>query len=515
MERILRLLLFYLYSNIDSPTMLDLYEIIVRLQTDGQSELQRIFQVYKNVTGPEMQTALNSIATLSKDAWLPLLNRIEMFATDGYLKRKFSVKHTTVDFEKMLTPGNITIFRISDTETPRYAHSLAIMAVIIKIWFAVQERASKTEQEKRSLVVLTLDEFQKIKDLTVLTAILSQARAYNLGLILSHQNTAQIQMELLETITGNTATQIYGRVSGVDAVRVARIMDPHFAKELTDQITVQPDFVFTAKMRASLGEEQTTPVRFRANHPPKLTMSEEEMTAFIQEMKEKYGIRQTSFEGTVLKEEQEKTKWMSQLGVEHRSKIEWQILNAFHNSDKPLTLMAVIKECKFLEHRDVISCILYDMKNKELLEVTDRIKQGTVLITKFKTTDKAEKDYFDIDCSQIGTAEDISYVTQKAIKHYRELGYFIAVANQDIQKGKYRTDLVAYNYEEKSAISVEIESHNEVVSHFNHVLLNMTKWKELGFAECHVWSKNKKINEIKEMIDEHEIKDKVKTFVIS
>ncbi len=42
----------------------------------------------------------------------------------------------------------------------------------------------------------------------------------------------------------------------------------------------------------------------------------------------------------------------------------------------------------------------------------------------------------------------------------------------------------------------------------------MIKWQELGFSECHVWSKNKKIDEIKEMIEEKNIKENVKTFVI-
>jgi hypothetical protein len=165
MERILRLLLFYLYSNTDSPTLLDLYEIILRLQKNGSSELQHILHVYKKITNPEMANALNAVSMLSKDSWTPLLNRLETFATDNYLRKKFGVKHSTINFEKMLIPGNITIFRISDTETPKYAHSIAIMTIIIKIWFMIQHRASILEPEKRSLVVLALDEFQRIQDL--------------------------------------------------------------------------------------------------------------------------------------------------------------------------------------------------------------------------------------------------------------------------------------------------------------------------------------------------------------
>ena len=65
------------------------------------------------------------------------------------------------------------------------------------------------------------------------------------------------------------------------------------------------------------------------------------------------------------------------------------------------------------------------------------------------------------------------------------------------------------------AISVEIESYSEVESHPEHVLLNMKKWKDMGFSQCHVWSKHKLVAEIKEKIDSP-IKDddNVKIFLI-
>lgn len=519
MERILKLLLFYLYSNTDNPTMLDLYEIIVRLQSDGKAELERIFQIYKNFTGPEMEVALHSVARLSKDSWIPLLNRIEMFATDNYLKRKFSVSRTTIDFDKMLAAGNTTVFRISDTETPRYAHGLAIMAIVIKIWFAVQERASRIESGKRSLVVLTLDEFQRIKDLTVLTSILSQARAYNLGLILSHQNTAQIQAELLETITGNTATQIYGRVSGIDASRVSRIIDPHFARELTEQIASQPDFVFTAKVRAPTGEEQTAPMRFRASAPPKLLLSDQQAREFIQTMKDKYGMRhrEGGFEASLITKKERQTKWLTQLGAQYLEQSEWLILNALYGSlpqQQSLTLADIVRACRFTEHRDTIALIIKKMQKDNLLEISRRYTKGTVTVTRYKITAQAVKSYFELDYFKIGTADDIKHIAQQALAYYRGRGCFVTLARQDVKKGKLRTDLVAYDYDAEKPISVEIESRNEVVSHAEHVLLNMTKWEDLGFLECHVWSTNSNIDEIREVIENRQTKENVKTFVI-
>ena len=61
----------------------------------------------------------------------------------------------------------------------------------------------------------------------------------------------------------------------------------------------------------------------------------------------------------------------------------------------------------------------------------------------------------------------------------------MAIVTQRIQKGNYRTDLVAYDYTQV-LISVEIESVSEVNNHLEHVRYNMAKWTEMGFVECHV-----------------------------
>ncbi|MFN3653811.1 MAG: hypothetical protein ACK4TO_00605, partial [Candidatus Nitrosotenuis sp.] len=47
---------------------------------------------------------------------------------------------------------------------------------------------------------------------------------------------------------------------------------------------------------------------------------------------------------------------------------------------------------------------------------------------------------------------------------------------------------------------VEIESTSELQSHPEQARYNMLKWKELGFTECHVWSKSLKIQEIKDKL---------------
>jgi predicted transcriptional regulator len=493
MERILRLLLFYLYSNTDNPSIIDLYDLIVRLQKNGQSELQQILQVYKKVSGPEMKQALDSISTLSKDSWIPLLNRIEMFATDDYLKRKFGVKHTTIDFAKMLMPGNVTIFRVSDTETPKYAHSLAIMAIVIKIWFMVQDRARTTEPEDRSIVVLALDEFQKIKDLSILVSILSQARSYNLGLILSHQNLAQIDTGLLEIILGNTSTQIYGRVSGIDAAKIAKIIDPHFTKELTDQIAVQPDFVFTARTRSPVGSLQTLPLQFRLDMPPKLIIDETETNDFIQKMRKRYSSSETINSDLNLQLEK-KMKWIKYLKSNLLSQQEWNILLFLRNSNGNLKTIVEGVQSK---SRNETSLIIKQLKKDGLVDIIKSTKIGNHFVHEYALSPNAYSNYFTTDFEMIGTANDINEVATKAREYYLSKGFFVSLVNQIVGKKYAMCDMIAYDYENKRSISVEIESRSEIASHPEQVRFNMIKWKEQGFDECHVWSKSDKLHEIK------------------
>jgi GTPase SAR1 family protein/DNA-binding MarR family transcriptional regulator len=494
LERILRLLLLYLYSNTDSPTMLDLYEIIVRLQREGNSELMQILRFYKNVATPEMKNALSSVASLSKEAWISLLNRIEPFATDEYMRNKFSVTHTSINFEKMLKPGNITIFRISDTETPKNVHSLAIMAIVLKIWFTIQENASKVEQEKRSLVILALDEFQKIKELSILSSILSQARIYNLGLILSHQNLSQIDHELLEIIVGNTATQIYGRVSGVDASRIAQIIDPRFSKELTDQITTQPDFVFTIKMRSLLERKEILPIQFKAFPPLPTTINEKEFLTFLERMKSLYGIKELT-QSAFNSEESRKIEWMKQLYSEFRTREEWEIISFLYDREANLTK---IVEATNSINRDKTSRILRKMIQKGFINISKSIKHGLITEHLYNLSTKTRELYFPKSFRIIGTAEDIDEVASKAIQYYIKNKMFISLAIQNAGNSRLTSDMIAYNYETDTVISIEIESTSELLSHPEQTRYNMLKWKELGFTECHVWSKSPKIQEIKD-----------------
>jgi len=512
MERIFRVLLFYMYQNNDAPTFLDMYDIIINIQEEQEKFLQIMFKALGMPDSEAMKQALTSIATLRPESFVPLLNRVEQFATDPILKKVFCVRHGTVKFEDLIEPNHYTIVRISSLHLAHHIQPLAIQAFVIKLWFTIQERASRIAEKDRNYVVLALDEFQIVSDLHVLPMILSQARSYRLGLLLAHQTTAQISDSLLEEITGNCGTQLAGRISGKDASKLASIWDPRFSKEIQQQLASQEDYHWTIKMRAAAGKEQPTPLQFWLHHPPTINENEQFLTDFISSQKRLYGNgkMESSFEtdnySSILQQKQiEKDRWMRYITVPLPEKKQWQIMVVLYK--KSLLQLTEITEQVKAETRDDVVSILKTMIKNGIVDKDDSTRN-----IKYFLSEKAINDYFTFDYTKIGTAEDIPRVTHKVIQKYLDKEIFISLASQDIEKEKYRSDLIGYHYDEEKSISIEIESASELASHPEHARLNMEKWRDMGFDMCHCWSESKKLLDI---YDSH-VTDKknVKAFLI-
>jgi len=515
MERIFRVLLYYMYLNNDAPTFLDMYEIIIHLQEEQESFLQTMFSAL-GIPGDDLKQALTSIAALKPESFTPLLNRVEQFATDPILKKVFCVRHGTVSFERLTEPGQYTIVRISALHIPHHVQPLAIQAFVIKLWFTIQERAARIENEQdRNQVIFAIDEFQIVKDLQVLPMILSQVRSYRLGLLLSHQTTAQISESLLEEITGNCGTQLAGRISGKDASRMANIWDPKFSRQIQQQLASQEDFHWTIKMRAIPGFEQPTPMQFWLFKPPKLSLNEEESRQFITIQHNLYGNgarednnEKDRFVPILQQHHIQKNRWLKYITVDFiQDKMQWLVLVQLY-WNKSLNLTDITKNIQ-AKNRDGVSAILQDMLQKKYITQINKSRNVRYALAK-----KIKKRYFDFDSRAIGTAKEIPRLTQAAIEAYLQKGLFVTLALQKIKKDEDRSDLIAYSYDTGKSISVEIESSSELSSHPEHTRYNMKKWKKMGFDACHLWSSSPKLSEIYESQIPDECKKDVEVFII-
>jgi len=505
LKRILDTLLQYLYLSNDKPTFLDLYEIIIAIQSDGKEILSKMF---KELGMPDavLQQAIESIADMDKVAYEPVLNRVEKFATDPILKHLFCVRESTIDFNELISAGHFTVIRLSPLNIPQHIITLAKQTLVIKLWFTIQERAERIRNEDdRTQVMLALDEFQDIANLPIIESMLTQARSYKLSLLLAHQTSTQLDEKLFDIILGNASTQFIGRVSGKDAKRFGASFDPAYVTELTNQMATQEFHHWTVRVTPANGESQPLPIQFWPVFPSKEVQTEEFLDNFIIQQKEKYGY---GVVGKSLMEQHssESNVWLKNISNELPTHDEWLILCILRNVI--LGLKPIVESFRNgVVHRDTVSNLLQSMVSKKMLTKSEGHK-GVYSITPRSSTK-----YFELNPKDIGTAGDIKGMVDEVSDYYISKGYFLTMANQTVKKGKLRTDLVAYDYESETPISVEIESSAEVESHNEHVKLNMVKWQDLGFKKCHVWSKNSKIQNIYDSLTNEE-KESVEIFVV-
>ena len=499
-ERVLRAMLFYLYTSNDTPTLQELYSLITEIQAKPNETIQHIRDIYGKNPIPELDKAVKALAKLHKDSWTPLINRIEPFVIERYMSSRFSVQKGTIDFDKMLQPGQITIFRIPEGKTPPHAHIIAAKILIMRIWFTILSRSDT--DAKITPVHLFLDEFESVCDLGTLRMILSRGRSMGLGLVLAHQNLTQISDELLGDIMGNTAIQLYGRIQGTSASQIARGIDPGNSNILAEQLTAQPNFRFTSNIMPAPGEERGIPASITISPPPKLI--QKELPIIVSNRTSD----SMSVESALLADF---TKWKEHLTSPLPTKLEWQILVALRSSAHTLASLSLdIGEPR----RDDVRLALGLLETNGLVKL-ERVKKSAGNPIRCTLTIKAQDVYFTPKWSDIGTAKDIPIIASAAFEHYLGFGMFVSVAMQGQRSNsELNTDLIAYDYDQKLATSIEIESSTQVKSHPEHVLYNMIKWPEMGFATCDSWSTRPRIQRLYEKVPIR-LGKRVKCYIVS
>ena len=449
----------------------------------------------------------------------PVLNRLDSFAASAKMKHMFCQRRSTALFSEIIKPGHYTVVRFSESDIPMNVINLVMQTFVLKLWFEILHRSGTTPLGERTQVVLALDEFQKMKGISVLETMISQARSKGLGLILAHQSLKQLDENELSNITTNFGIQMAGHLEGNDAQRLASAWDPKYVNDIKNMIATQPVYRWTARIAPKPGGEQPLPVQFWTHFDPESgqvcrpNMTREEWNGFVASERERYRTRDGDTHPLVDVRLEERDRWMENMDAEFLSREKWHLLLLLLRKG-PLNLKEVTSRYNptgasvaGTTPRDTVSCLLREMVHDGLLA------PRTSRLDPYAIAEEKQKEYFGFDCGAVGTAQDIPELFGKAVAHYLDRGYFVAVASQRIHEAVDKTDLVAYDYSTDTPISIELESGSECVSHLEHVRYNMTKWPRLGFKKCHVWSFSEDIRRGHDALDE-ELKRNVKIFVV-
>src|ERR1700674_2557699 len=218
--------LYYLYTLDDNPTFKDLYRILVDFISMPRSEIETMLRRRK-LEDEIIRSTIDAISKLPKEAFAPVVNRISNFVLppQSITSRTFCSRTSKLDFDDMMVPGRLTIFRITKT-LPYDFRRLISASIAMRFYFAVEKRAARLERagaspSARTPIVLAVDEFQNISDLKLLDTILSESRKYGLYLWMVNQNIQQIRPELFSSISGNVGLVYAFRVGPDDASKIS------------------------------------------------------------------------------------------------------------------------------------------------------------------------------------------------------------------------------------------------------------------------------------------------------
>jgi hypothetical protein len=160
---------------------------------------------------------------MPKDAHLPITNRLGRIVRPRMVRNILCNSQNSLDFRKAIDSKKILLFNLSDGILGEANSQLLGQLIVSKFQMAVMSRADTSKYEREPFY-LYIDEFQTFT--STITAsyekILSRARKYGLGLILAHQQTHQIPLELLREIMGNVSTIVSFQVSGDDASKLSK-----------------------------------------------------------------------------------------------------------------------------------------------------------------------------------------------------------------------------------------------------------------------------------------------------
>lgn len=484
LRRILRTDMEALYVDSDSPSPVKLHSLLLGQQSKDPRVMRWLESKLGDTKYAPLLQDITSLSGLEASQYHSVLNRIGEIASNNFLATTLSAKDETIDWQKMLESGHRTIFRLTKTGLGDYL-PLVMGAIVMKILFAVMERANNVPESERVPVLLILDEFQIIQAVSAIQDSLALFRQYGLGLGLAHQGTEQLNDKLFRTIMSTVHTQIVGKVSGDDAKKFAEDWEVNrtLRDQLAEKLKNQKQFEWAFRIRQQAGAGPLD-YYFRRTRPVRSPLhTKEECEAFKQLMRQKFG--NGAPDTPLFEQETVKAEWRRLLpvGIPVPDQKEWEAMLLLKKYGE-LTWTNLTKKLRLNRDRDSTLSFVDQM------EKAGYIKSRVAVDYRYYSLGDVGSRLLSPDLASMGICKtpDGLAKAQKALEYHQSRYHFVYPAEQQGEHGLQEApDLIVYDYTTRKAISVEVESRGEVESRFDQVGKNMEKAEKLGFASVETW----------------------------
>lgn len=190
-----------------------------------------------------------------------ITSKFDVFTANDYMRPIIGQQRSAFNFREVMDQKKILLVNLSKGRLGEINANLIGMIIVGKLLMAALSRVDDSTKSFPDFY-LHMDEFQNISTNSI-SAILSEARKYKLGLTVAHQFIAQLEEDIKEAVFGNVGSMAAFRVGPDDA----QFLEHQFAPVFTaNDLMNVPNRV--AYMRVLANGTPTKPFSLSTMPPP-------------------------------------------------------------------------------------------------------------------------------------------------------------------------------------------------------------------------------------------------------
>jgi hypothetical protein len=155
-----------------------------------------------------------------------IVSKFDVFTANDYMRPIIGQQHSAFDFRKVMDEKKILLVNLAKGRLGEINSNLIGMIFVGKILIAALSRVDDPTKGFPPFY-LHMDEFQNVSTNSI-SAILSEARKYKLGLTIAHQFIAQLQPDIRDAVFGNVGSMAAFRVGPEDSQFLEQQFAPAF-----------------------------------------------------------------------------------------------------------------------------------------------------------------------------------------------------------------------------------------------------------------------------------------------
>jgi hypothetical protein len=216
------------------------YTILALLEADGSTllginrmlaEKEYRRQVIEKVTDPEVRAFWTQEFAKYQDkyateATAAIQNKIGQFVSNPLIRNLIGQVKSTFNMRQAMDARKIILVDISKGRIGEDASRLLGAMIITKVQLGAMSRVDIPRHERPDFTLI-VDEFQNFATASF-ASILSEARKFNLSLVVAHQYVKQLDEAVADAVFGNVGTTIAFRVGAEDAELLEKEFEPEF-----------------------------------------------------------------------------------------------------------------------------------------------------------------------------------------------------------------------------------------------------------------------------------------------